>query len=105
MKRRDERKTRYYVTICDERMLEWLPTGLEAPWSVGPFFQWNNALRFAKANLEHYKEKVTIDVVGKTHGGKTFIKCLSADVFSMFKPYRFHNRRDWTVENPPACHG
>lgn len=99
MKRRDLNKTRYYVTHVYDG------------WKImtfGPCFSWNNALKFAKANLEHYKDvhgsELQITIFGKNMVGHECVRILTADVFSMFKPWRNHNRQTWfDGDEAPAC--
>ena len=95
MKRRDLNRTRYYVThVYDGYKIL----------SFGPYFSWNNTLKFAKANLEHFKEELQITVFGKNNAGHNCVKILTADVFSMFKPWRNHNKQTWfDADKTPAC--
>ena len=95
MKRKDLNKTRYYVThVYDGYKIL----------SYGPCFSWNNALKFAKANLEHYKENLQITIFGRNRAGRECVRILKADVFSMFKPWRNHNKQTWfDRDETPAC--
>ena len=95
MKRRDLNKTRYYVThVYDGYKIL----------SFGPYFSWNNTLKFANANLEHFKEELQITVFGKNKAGHNCVKILTADVFSMFKLWRNHNKQTWfDGDKTPAC--